>query len=392
MSVTKERLFRVFHADYRDVLWRFFANRHDRISAEVAVEFADAATLARMLGLELLELDGSEYRLDDRIERFIEDMLGAAEVAQADWLTTLIEELRRLIDGHQNLARTAKGQTFLKGIVRKLRTCDSRAQRHLEEIKSVVDLDYRAGSDYEEKLLKLQWHLDRAHSFGEAIAELDGLLKDSGFFQLTQSMDVLSLRSRLIRRCAQVGDALIDIYQLIEEYLNRIVRDYERARKLIQLRGLIERHEHLTATNIAEVAEAAEGPWFREFRFRTLLPPAIINERTELLARVLAREGLAERGKARRVKLTEHSPEEVPPIIDWHDVAEAFLRQTDDLFVFLRRVRVDGRQLTEEEVIDGYCAILSNETEEERWDARPFDLALLDGWEYAIVKPRAATK
>ncbi len=373
------------------MLWRFFANRHDRITPDLAVQFADSGTLGRMLGLELLEYDGSEYRLDDRIERFIEDMLGAAEVAQADWLTTLIEEVRRLIEGHQKLASTAKGQTFLNGLVRKLRTCDTRAQRHLEEIKSVVDLDYRAGSDYEEKLLKLQWHLDRAHSFGAAIGELDGLLKDSAFFQLTQSMEVLSLRGRLIRRCQQVGDALIDIYQRIEEYLNRIVRDYERARKLIQLRGLIERHEHLTATNIAEVAAAADGPWFREFRFRTLLTPTVIDDRPELLARVLAREGLAEREKGHRVKLTEHPPEEVPPVIDWQDVAEAFLRQSDDLFVFLRKVRVEGRRLTEDEVIDGFCAILSNDGVE-RWDGRPFDLAFAEGWEYAIVRPFAASR
>jgi len=380
MPVTRESLFRVFHTDYRTVLWRFFANRHDRITPELASEFADSGTLGRMLGLELLEYDGSEYRLDDRIERFIEDMLGAAEAAPADWLTTLIEEVRRLVEGQQKLASTAKGKTFLHGIVRKLRTCDSRAQRHLEEIKSVVDLDYRAGSDYEEKLLKLQWHLERAHSFGEAIAELDGLLKDSAFFQLTQNMEVLSLRSRLIRRCEQVGD------QRIEEYLHRIVRDYEQARKLIQLRGLIERHEHLTATNIADVAAAADGPWFREFRFRTLLPPAVIDNRPELLARVLVREGLAERQRGRRVKLTDHSPEEVPPVIDWQDVAEAFLRQSDDLFVFLRKVCVEGRRLTEEEVIDGFCAILSS-NERERWDTRPFELAFVEGWEYAIVRP-----
>ncbi len=86
MPVPRESLFRVFHSDYRTVLWRFFANRHDRITPDLATEFANSGTLGRMLGLELLEYDGSEYRLDDRVERFIEDMLGAAEVAPADWL------------------------------------------------------------------------------------------------------------------------------------------------------------------------------------------------------------------------------------------------------------------------------------------------------------------
>ncbi|MFN2509300.1 MAG: hypothetical protein ABR589_11075 [Chthoniobacterales bacterium] len=353
----------------------------------MAAEIADQGTLSRLSGLELLQYDGTanEYRLDDRIERFIEDMLGAAEVAQADWLTGLIEELRRLIDGYQKLAASAKGQAFVRSIVRKLRTCDSRAQRHLEEIKTVVDLDYRAGSDFEEKLLKLTWHLERARSFGEAIAEMDGLLKGSTFFQVTQSTEVLSLRSRLIRRCEDVGDALIGVYQRIEEYLNRITRDYERARKLIQLRGLTERHEHLTATNISEMAAAAEGPWFRESRFRTLLIPTAVDARPELVARVLAREGLVEPENRRRVQVAKHPPEEVPPMIDWQYIAEAFAGQGDDLFTFLRTVRVEGRLLSDEEAVDGFCSILSNE--DENWGTRPFDHEVTGRWEYAVVPP-----
>ena len=390
MLVHKESLFRVFQADYRTTLSRFFENRNDRITAEMAAEFGDPATLARLLGMELLQYDGAsnEYRLDDRVERFIEEMLGAAEVAQADWLTALLEELRRLIDGHRKLADSAKSETFLRRILRILRTCDCRAQRHLEDIKSAADFDYRAGADYEVKLLKLQWHLERAHSYGRAIAELDGLLKSHSFFQQQGSLEILSLRTRLIRRCDQVGDALIDIYQQIEQYLNRVISDHERARKLICLRGFIERHEHLPATNIEEIAGTADGPWFREARWRTLLAPSVIDERPELFARVLARAGLADvPGRGRRVEIQEHPVEEVPPVIDWQDVFESFLRQTDDLFVFLRRIRVEGRLLTEEEAIDGFCAILSNEDSADGWSGGSFGLAVSDGWEYAVVTP-----
>lgn len=390
MPVHKESLFRIFQSDFRTALWRFFENRNDRITAEMASEFGDAATLARLLGLELLHYDAAtnEYGLDDRVERFIEEMLGAAEVAQADWLTALLEELRRLIEGHRKLADSAKGETFLRRIVRILRTCDSRAQRHLEDIKSAVDFDYRAGSDYEVKLLNLQWHLERARSYGEAIADLEGLLRNGAFFQQPGSLEVMSLRSRLIRRCDQVGDALIDIYQRIEEYLNRILRDHERARKLIRLRGLIERHEHLSVTNIEELAAAADGPWFREFRLRTLIASSLIDERPELFARVLARSGMADaESRDRRVEIHQHPSEEVPPVIDWQDVFESFCDQSDHLFAFLRRVHVEGRALTEEEVIDGFCAILSNEDWSDSWRNRPFDLAVGHGWEYAVVRP-----
>lgn len=390
MPIHKDSLFRIFQTDYRTALWRFFENRHDRITADLAAEFCDHTTLERLLGIELLQYDGvsNEYRLDDRVERFIEEMLGAAEVAHADWLTALLDDLRKEIDGHRKLAETSKGDAFLQSIVRLLRTCDSRAQRHLEDIKSSADFDYRAGADYEVKLLKLQWHLERAHSYGRAIAELDNLLKTHAFFQQQGRIDILTLRTRLIRRCDQIGDALIDIYQQIEQYLNRVMRDHERARKLIHLRGLIERHEHLPATNIEEVAATADGPWFRESRWRTLLAPSVIDERPELFARVMARAGLADAtSRDRRVEIQEHPAEEVPPVIDWQEVFESFRGQTDDLFVFLRRVKVEGRLLTEEETIDGFCAILSNEDWTDSWSSGPFDLAVSDGWEYAVVMP-----
>ena len=390
MSLHKESLFRIFQSDFRTALWRFFENRNDRITAEMAAEFGDSATVARLLGLELLQYDGvtNEYRLDDRVERFIEEMLGAAEVAQADWLTALLEELRRLIEGHRKLADSAKNETFLRRIIRILRTCESRAQRHLEDIRSAVDFDYRAGFDYEVKLLNLQWHLERARSYGEAIAELEGLLRNGVFFQQQGSLEILSLRTRLIRRCDQVGDALIDIYQRIEEYLNRILRDHERARKLIRLRGLIERHEHLSATNVEGLAATADGPWFREFRLRTLIAPSVIDDRPELFARVLARSGIADAtGRDRRFEIQEHPSEELPPLIDWQDMFGSFCEQSENLFAFLSGVRVEGRLLTEEEVIDGFCAILTNEDWTSTWSNRPYDVRVGDGWEYAVVTP-----
>jgi len=392
MPIQKDSLFRIFQSDYRSVLWRFFENRKEPVPADVAAELCDRPTLERLLALGLLEHDGAsnEYRLDDRLERFLEDMLSAAEVAQADWLVALLEELPKLIEGYRKLAGLGKGDTFVRRIVRLLRTCDSRAQRHLEEIKSAADYDYRAGSDYEVKLLKLQWHLERARSYGRAIAELDGLLKSHAFFQQQGAIEILLLRTRLLHRCDQVGDALIDVYQQIEQYLNRVMRDHVRARKLILLRGLIERHEHLPTTNIEEMAAAATGPWFREPRWRTLLAPSIIDERPELFARMLARAGLADATRrARHVEIQETPVEEVSPVIDWQDVFENFRRQNDDLFVFLGHIRVEGRLLTEEELIEGFCAVLSNEDWAGSWSRAPFALAATDRWEYAVVKPPA---
>ena len=392
MQVSKDSFFRIFQSDLRVPLQRFFESRNARITTGIVVEIVEAATLDRLTGLQLVEhdADAGEYRLDERIERFLDEMLSAGEVAQAHWLIGLLEELHRLIEGHRKLTDAAKGDALLRRICRLMRTCHSRVQRHVEDIKALVDYDYLAGSDYEVKLMKLQWHLERARSFGSSVADLDNVLRHDAFFQVHQEIELLSLRSRLIRACSRVGDALIDVYQGIEEYLNRVLREYGRARKLIRLRGLIERHEHLTSTNLRELAELADGPWFREFRVRTLLDPNLLDSRPDLLQRALERAGIDDAvGKERRIKLTEQPAAELPPVIDWSNVYEVFSKQQKDLYAFLSTVQVEGRRLSEEERIDGYCAILSNEDWAGYLDNRPFQLAAREGWEYAVVRPPA---
>lgn len=126
----------------------------------------------------------------------------------------------------------------------------------------------------------------------------------------------------------------------------------------------------------AELAATADGPWFREFRIRPLLDVSINDERPDLLARAGVGEAV---GRTRRTELKEHPAEELPPVIDWSNVGEAFAKQQNDLFAFLAMVRVEGRQLTEEERIDGYCAILCHEDWADGWDSRPFSFAAKEG-------------
>lgn len=372
------------------MLRRFFENRSERITPELAAGFGDRGVLDRLVGLGLLEYDPSlsEYRMDDRLERFFEEMLGATEVAQADWLIGVMEELHRLINGIQGLTDSGKAEGLLRRIARLMRTCESRAQRQLEEITAAAEIDYRAGADYEVKLLKLQWHLERARNYGEAIGQLDGLLRNHGFFQIQRSIEIVSLRNRLIRRCDHVGDALIGIYQQIEGYLNRVQQDYARARKLIQLRGLLDRHEHLFATNLRELAESATGPWFRDLRFRTPLDPCAIDRYPQIVTRVLRRAGALDRpGKARRVEINDDDADEIPPVIEWQNVFETFSQQSEDLFTFLHRIKVEKRPLTEEEFVDGFCAMLTNEDWSGGLQPHPIKTARLGDWEYAVVEP-----
>jgi RNase P/RNase MRP subunit POP5 len=102
MGISKDHFFRIFQSELRETLQRFFENRRAHITEEIVAEVADPALLSKLMAFELIEHDteASEYRLDDRLERFLDEMLGAVETAQADWLVSLIEEIRRSIDGY----------------------------------------------------------------------------------------------------------------------------------------------------------------------------------------------------------------------------------------------------------------------------------------------------
>src|SRR5437870_2552021 len=111
MQTSKESFFRIFQSDLRPVLQRFFENRRAQITPEIAADFVDAGIIERLIALGLIDFDSEagEYRLDDRTERFFDEMLGAAEIAQAEWLVGVLDEIRRSIEGYQKLANAAKG-------------------------------------------------------------------------------------------------------------------------------------------------------------------------------------------------------------------------------------------------------------------------------------------
>jgi hypothetical protein len=385
-----DSFFRIFTSDFRGPLRRFFENREAHINPSIAQEFADQEVLGRLTGLELLEFDtaNNEIRLDDRAERFIEEMLGASAVLHADWLTSNIDELHRLITGFDKLSDPLKGETLVRRMVRVLRNCESRSQRHLEDIRLAIDIDYRAGSDYEVKLFNLEGHLARTRAYGDGVANLDSLLRNNAFFQIHRSNELTALRNRLVRQCRRLGDLLIDIYQRIEEYLNQVIRDHERTRKLIRLRGIISRQEHRASTNIDDVVETCDGPLFREFRFRSVLDPRITDENPTFVARVLRNMGIAEeQAHPRPIELDPPIPLETSPIIDWEGVFEAFLHQRLDLFRFLGTILIDGRTPTDEERLDGFCSILSTKEWMSTSDATPFLMGVEGLWDYAIILP-----
>ena len=105
------------------------------------------------------------------------------------------------------------------------------------------------------------------------------------------------------------------------------------------------------------------------------------------------RAGLAKRkGSVRPAELRDYPPEELPPVIDWHNVFDAFTRQEADLYSFLRSVRVEGRLLDEEEWLDGFCAILANEEWSDAWSGVAFEMAGDENWRYAVVPPPGARR
>lgn len=73
-------------------------------------------------------------------------------------------------------------------------------------------MGYHAGSDYEVKLMKLEWHLERARSYGNAVTEFNNLLRHDTFFQVHQEMELVSLRRQVKR-----GDTYVPLWDFWQD-------------------------------------------------------------------------------------------------------------------------------------------------------------------------------
>jgi hypothetical protein len=102
MHVQRDSFFRIFSSELRGALQYFFENRRARITPEIASECVDLATLERLVALGLIEFDGEsgEYRLGDRTERYLDEMLGvkrwASFLAFRSRFASVASRVRRL--------------------------------------------------------------------------------------------------------------------------------------------------------------------------------------------------------------------------------------------------------------------------------------------------------
>lgn len=389
MTKPSRQFLHLFQKKYRDPVEVFFRNRDRELSATEVFDSFDHETVRELLRLNVLLEEDSGFRLDERVEGFLEQMLEAGDAAPVKWLETDLDDFDRWeAVYHQNDDPEQQNRCVTK-LVRVLKQLRNRLLRQNSELQRAADYDYRTEANYDIKEAKLQWRLQETEGLRMVLGEVDKRMKQATVFHVNRDTALLHTRSQMIEAILSVGQKVIQSLQQIAEYLNRVRRDYARVRKLIRLQDLIDRYELDAQTNVADVAESLEGPLVATFNFHTVLSPSLPDENPAMLARVLARQGITDAaGRARRITLPRREEPAQPEIlIDAEELIVDFSKQDRDLFAYLANVKLDGEHLEIERRISLFCEILTTPDLLNRCKVNDGRSCRIDEWEYLEVLP-----
>ena len=389
MPKRSRQFLHIFQKRYRDPMEVFFRNRDRELMAAEVFDTFDQDTVGELLRMNVLLEEDTGFRLDERIEGFLEQMLEAGDAAPVKWLETDLEDFDRWETLYHHTNDPRHQNRCVTKLIRILKQLRNRLLRQNSELQRAADYDYRTEADYEIKEAKLQWRLGETESLRAVLSELDQRMKQATLFHLNRDTALLRARSQMIEAILSVGQKVIQSLQQIAEYLNRVRRDYARVRKLIRLQDLIDRYELDAQSNVADVAEALEGPLVAKFNFHTVLSPSLSDENPAMLARVLAKQGISDSARrARRVTLPPRDESSKPEIlIDAEELIDDFSKQDRDLFAYLAHVKLDGEHMEIERRLSLFCEILTTPELLNRCKVNEGRSHRIDDWEYLEVLP-----
>lgn len=389
MVQQSRQFFHLFQSKYRNALSIFFNNRERELTSVEVAEMFDEGALHELLRLNVILEEDTGFRLDERAELFFEQMLEAGDSPPVEWLETDLKEFDRWEGLYHQSEDPAQQERSVVKLVRLLKQLRNRLLRQNADLQRAADYDYRTEAIYEIKEAKLQWRLEETETLRKVLTEIEERMRNSALFHTNRDVILLRSRGQLLDAIIAVGQGVIQSYQRIAEYLNRVRRDHARARKLIQLQDLIDRYELEARTNVQAVADAIEGPLIENFSLHSLLAPSLVDENPAMLARVLSRLGIGDTNvKPNRVVVPPREESSEPEIvIDAEELLELFARQERDLFDFLSNITLDGEPIEIDRRIALFCEILTTPDLLDRCHVQEGQTRHLEEWEYLEVLP-----
>jgi len=268
MAIQTQQFLNLFRKKYRDPIEVFFRNRDRELSSTEVFESFEHDSIRDLLRLNVVLEEDSGYRLDERVEQFLEQMLEAGDSAPVAWLETDLQDFDRWEGLYHQTKDPSQQNRCVEKLVRILKQLRYRLVRQNGELQRAADYDYRTEANYEIKEAKLQWRLEETENLRAVLDAVDKRMRQSPLFHTNRDASLLRARSQMMEAIISVGQRVIQSYQHIAEYLNRVRRDYARVRKLMRLQDLIDHYELESQTNVVDIADGLVGPLISSFSKR----------------------------------------------------------------------------------------------------------------------------
>ncbi|MEA2048062.1 MAG: hypothetical protein U9O64_06390 [Campylobacterota bacterium] len=322
-----------------------------------------------LVNVGILSMDEEPFMLNDTLTLFLENMLETNRRVEIRVIDEELEYLQEKISDYKNKALLHKQKEYLRAIKRILLRINKTVKQSFKVISERVTLEYTTQTNNSEKIIELNRYREKIEKLIVAEKEIDRvIIRELAFFAKAHNQELLHLFYLLAQTLRELRVSLVELQQIVIEYINKAQRKRAFFEKVLKLQGMIKNQEIKQRTDIELlIQEDRYKKLFieKEKSFKTQLSLDVLDYYSDVFeSRVknsIDASLLSEKAIKKAPKVDENvlnAMVEYSNEVDQYALQRAFKGTNLDLFTFLDNKRYK-RGLTLEEKLLIYAQMIT---------------------------------
>lgn len=315
-----------------------------------------------LVNVGILSMNEEPFMLNDTLTLFLENMLETNRRVEIRVIDEELEYLQEKISDYKNKALIHKQKEYLRAIKRTLLRINKTVKQSFKVISERLTLEYTTQTNNSEKIIELNRYREKIEKLIVAEKEIDRvIIRELAFFENAHHQEVLHLFYLLAQTLRELRVSLVELQQIVIEYINKAQRKRAFLEKVLRLQGMIKNQEIKERTDIELLIQ--EDRYKKLFidkakSFKTQLSLDVLDYYSDVFeARVknsIDASLLSEKAIKKAPKVDENVLDamvEYSNEVDQYALQRAFKGTSLDLFTFLDNKRYKSGLTLEEKLL-----------------------------------------
>lgn len=204
----------------------------------------------------IVEMNKEPYTLNEILVSFLENMLETNRRVEIRVIGEDLEYLKEKISDYKNRDLAHKQKEYLREMKRILLRINKTIMIGFKVISERVTLEYTTETNYSEKIIELNRYRDKIEELIHVEKETDTVItRELAFFKNSHNYELLQVFYLLANTLRDLRVSLVELQQLVIEYINKAQDKRVFFEKVLRLRELMKNQEIKQKTNIESLAQ-----------------------------------------------------------------------------------------------------------------------------------------